>query len=363
MSDPPTLAGRPPAFTDAPGYMAALREALVIHRPDRAVLRLHGRDPVRMVQGLISNDLAGAPEGRGTYATVLTAKGRLVADVRAFRRAAGDVLLETAADAMPALRQHLKRFVPPLFARQDDLSAAWRVLGVYGPGSDSALRRVLGAAPETTQEESFIETPFADAVLLATFTLYAGIPGCDIFGPTEAVDRLRAALVEGGVATAGQDILETLRIEAGRPRWGAELDEGVIPLEAGLRQRAISETKGCYTGQEVIVRILHRGHVNRHLRGLLLGSIPPPAAGTELRNADGRVVGHLTSACVSPRLGQTIGLGYVRREVSPPAVVSLAMGAEGDVAAHVVELPFDLPDTPMSATHDAGTVSSEKTGG
>jgi folate-binding protein YgfZ len=244
---------------------------------------------------------------------------------------------------MPGLREHLKRFIPPLFARQDDLSGAWRTLGVYGPGAESALRDVLGVAPRTAAEDAFVQARFAEADLIAVRTFYAGVPGLDVFGPATAVNAVRAALLEQGVTPAGQEALETLRIEAGRPRWGAELDEGVIPLEAGLRQRAISETKGCYTGQEVIVRILHRGHVNRHLRGLLVGTVAPPAPGAQLRQADGRVVGHVTSARVSPRLGQTIALAYVRREVVPPAVLMLSAAGPGDVVAHVVELPFELP--------------------
>lgn len=110
----------------------------------------------------------------------------------------------------------------------------------------------------------------------------------------------------------------------------------MIPLEAGLRERAISTTKGCYTGQEVIVRILHRGHVNRELRGLLLGDAPAPAHGASLSLPDAdKSVGYVTSACASPRLGQTIALAYVRREVGPGATVLV----DGH-AARVVELPF-----------------------
>jgi folate-binding protein YgfZ len=128
-----------------------------------------------------------------------------------------------------------------------------------------------------------------------------------------------------------------LRIEAGTPRWGADLDENVIPLEAGLRDKMISETKGCYTGQEVIIRILHRGHVNWMLRGALLGGAPPPERGTPLVSAEGKQVGRITSASVSPRHGQTIALCYARRELLLPAVVQLG---ETGFDAQVVTLPF-----------------------
>src|SRR5690606_23668699 len=120
--------------------------------------------------------------------------------------------------------------------------------------------------------------------------------------PAARLAEIRAALEQAGALPAGLDALEVLRIEAGQPRWGAELTGDVIPLEAGLRASAISETKGCYTGKEVIVRILHRGHVNWHLGGVLLGELPPPSAGTQLIDpAEGRKVARITSACRSPR--------------------------------------------------------------
>src|SRR4051794_32121624 len=149
-----------------------------------------------------------------------------------------------------------------------------------------------------------------------------------------------------GARPAGLGAIETLRIEAGRPRFGADLTEDVIPTEAfeesGLMERAISFTKGCYTGQEVIIRIAHRGHVNKHLRGLLLGDAPAPAPGTRLVNAEtGKDAGWLTSVAHSPMLGQAVALGYVRREVEPGAAVRL--GATDGAAATVVRLPFERP--------------------
>jgi tRNA-modifying protein YgfZ len=147
-------------------------------------------------------------------------------------------------------------------------------------------------------------------------------------------------LEEAGARRAGHATLDVLRIEAGRPKWGAELDESRIPLEAGLRERAISETKGCYTGQEVIIRVLHRGHVNWLLRGVLLGDAPAPSRDASLvRTEDSKQVGRVTSTAWSPRLGQTVALAYVRREVEPGTVLRLE--TEAGPEATVVELPFD----------------------
>ncbi|HSJ10993.1 MAG TPA: glycine cleavage T C-terminal barrel domain-containing protein [Longimicrobiales bacterium] len=312
-------------------YAAAHRGAIAVERADRTFLRVHGRDPVRMLQGLITNDLAGAPAGRAVFAAVLTPKGKMVAEVRIVRRG-DELLLETAATARDGLVAHLKKFVPPLFARFDDASETWRMLGVYGP--DAA--RVLRAAGIETAALAREDDAMEDDVVVCIATSYAGVPGFDLVLPAAAFDAVRARVVEAGAVPADADVVEVLRVEAGSPRWGAELLDTTIPLEAGLRTRAISETKGCYTGQEVIIRILHRGHVNWLLRGMLLGEVAPPAPGTELQNADGKRVARITSAVRSARFGQTIALAYVRREVDAGATLTL-----DGATVRVVALPFD----------------------
>lgn len=312
-------------------YVAATRDAGVLRRPDRVVVRMHGRDPLGMVQGLITNDLAGAPEGRAVYAALLTPKGRMIADLRALTWG-DDVLLEVDRGALDGLTATLKKMVPPLFARFE-VTEQWQVMSLVGPRSREVAVAVAGDAPaEDAQEEAFVASEDG-ALVLRTYN------GYDVIAGAERIDGWFEAAVAGGARAIDAATLEVVRIEAGRPRWGAELTEAVIPLEAGLRERAISETKGCYTGQEVIIRILHRGHVNRHLRGLKLGELAPPEQGTELfRAEDGRAMGLVTSACVSPAFGETIGLGYVRREIEPPGPVRL--GAPDGPEIEVVALPF-----------------------
>jgi folate-binding protein YgfZ len=324
------------------GYTAAHRSAAVIERTDRAFVRVYGRDPVRMLQGLISNDLARADGTRAVYAAVLTPKGKMVCDVRVLRRG-DELLVETDATAANALIAHLKKFVPPLFARFDDVTPQWSVLGLYGPHARPLLVGVFDASvPQNTMEDDAHLITVDDATLIAVATSHTVCGGFDLIGVPAAVnvaaDRLRAAGAEPLDAAA----LDVLRIEAGRPRWGADMDENTIPLEAGLRARAISETKGCYTGQEVIVRILHRGHVNWLLRGVLLGALEPPAAAASLLHPrDYRTIGRITSAARSPVLGQTVALAYVRREVEPPAEAQLETATGPRV--QIVTLPFQAP--------------------
>lgn len=286
----------------------------VIRRTDRTIIRMYGRDPLRMVQGLATNDIAGAAENEAVYTAFLTAKGKMIGDARVLRRPAGDIWIETDQGAAANIVANLKKFVPPLFARFEVLESH-EVIGLYG---DRAAEIAHGLPVEAA-----LGNPFRADALDLIFT--AGL----------AENAERAAL-QAGAEHIGFAELEVVRIEAGEPKWGAELTEDVIPLEAGLRQVAISETKGCYTGQEVIIRILHRGHVNRHLRGVLTRSNDLPVIGSELlRTEDNKPVGRVTSACVSAWLGQAIALAFIRREVEPHAGLTLD-GRE----VTVVELPF-----------------------
>lgn len=328
-------------------YRAAHRSAVLVDRSGRGLVRAYGRDPVGMVHGLATADIQAVTERKGVYSAMLTPKGRMVAELRVFRRAT-ELLIDTNHAALPGLMAHFRKYVPPLFAEFQDISEDWSMLSVFGPRAREYVGGGLSVSMPTFMPEfgamwASIHKQVPgfgpdDADVLIVRTLYAGVDGYDIFVPTPAVVATWTALRDDGLVPAGHGTLDVLRIEAGRPRWGSELTEDVIPLEAGLRERAISETKGCYTGQEVIVRILHRGHVNRHLRRLQLGDVPTPDAGTKLvRPGDGRVVGFVTSACHSPRAKETIGLGYVRREVALPARLHLATQDGPEI--RVTELP------------------------
>lgn len=328
-------------------YQAACSGAVAAERSDRSIVRVHGRDPVKMIQGLISNDIVNAPADRAVYAAVLTPKGKMVADVRVLRHGP-DLLLETDAAAAEGLMQHLRKFVPPLFAKFENADAAWGELGVYGPTARAVVAEVLGIAlPDESAQDDVHAGAVGDAGLIAIATSYFGVPGFDVLVPAPALETVWRALVSAGARPVGHATLDVLRIEAGSPRWGAELTDTTIPLEAGLRERAISETKGCYTGQEVIIRILHRGHVNRVLRHILMGDATAPVPEAPLvRAEDGRNVGRITSAAWSPRFGQTIALGYVRREVEPGA-----------------KLHLESADGPVVTVEVAGSASATASGG
>jgi folate-binding protein YgfZ len=329
----------PRSYGDAPAeYLAATTTAAVVDRADRALVRVYGRDPLRILQGVLTNDVTLASPERAVYAALLTPRGRMIADLRVLR-AGDDFLLELDAAALPALLDSFRRTVPPLFARFEDVSESWHVVGVYGPGAAVRLGALLGAPlPPADFEDVATTVSAAGEPALAVSTRLTGGPGYDVVASPAAATTLWHDLLAAGVRPMGHAPLDVLRIEAGVPRWGAELTPVTIPLEAGLQERAISTGKGCYTGQEVIIRILHRGHVNWLLRGLLLGQAAGAGRDTPLFDAGGKQVGRITSSAWSPRLDQEIALGYVRRELEPGGMLRLA--TPDGPQAQVVTLPF-----------------------
>ncbi len=334
-------------FGDPAGeYQAATAGAALFDRSHRVRVLLRGKGPARMLTGVATGRIPEdpAPAGFGGWQVtsapenlVLTPKGRIVTDLRLLRLAPGEegaFLLELPKAGWEPLRAHFARYLPPRFARPTDVSAETRLLTVVGPEAAGAVAGALAAAMPKAPAEALTALAEGGALLrgdpdagdLVAVIRSAQVlpPAFDLVGPPATLDPVEAALAAGGVRKAGTGAWHTLRIERGTPETGTELGEDVIPPEAGLERRAIDHQKGCYTGQEVIVRIRDRGHVNRHLRGILLGDLPAPAPGTPLFvDAREREVGEVRSAASSPRFGQTIALGYVRREVAPGGRVRL----------------------------------------
>jgi folate-binding protein YgfZ len=274
----------------------------------------------------------------------------MVAELRLLRAgpaAEEGFLLDLPAACRDATLDHLRRYVPPRLATLDDVSGESVLVTVVGPRASELLAGELGALLDAEgltalEEGDLVRVPpnseeAGGGALTLIRTGEVGVPAFDLLGSASAVDRIASRLEAAGVSHADEQVWETLRIEAGRPAYGADMDDTTLPVEAGIHPRVVDYRKGCFTGQEVLIRIRDRGHVNRLLRGLLMGEVPPPAPGTELfRAGEERPVGRVTSATRSPRFGQVIGLGYVRREVSPPA--ELRMGDPAGPPVSVREL-------------------------
>lgn len=342
-------------------YEAAVEAVGVVDRSHRGRLVLSGKAPIQMLGGILTGRMpaeqvqrsAGGSTGRAEYSAVLTQKGRMVTDLRAFNTGTSEeerVFLDVPGAGFEALLGHLAKFVPPRLARTEDVTGRTGMLTLVGPGS-TALIADLGLVDGVTAddlegmgEDEMISAPGADAMRVVRTNEVRGM-AYDVFAVGEAVRTLWKRAVAAGARPVGQGVWQTLRVEAGRPAYGQDMDETTIPYEAGIVERAVDHTKGCYTGQEVIVRIRDRGHVNRLLRGLLLGDMPTPAVGVELFQGDeGKAVGRITSAVSSPHFGEAIALAYVRRAVEPRT--SVRVGVDGP-SAEVRELTEEewLPRT------------------
>lgn len=311
---------------------AALRQgAAVVDLSAREVVAVTGPDRLSFVQGMVTQDVEKLPEGGVVDTALLTAKGAMVSDARVVRRA-DELLLLVEPGFGPVVREALQRYLISEDAEVSELSAAFGQLALVGPGAEAVAKAALGELPgDPGGLRPFDREGASGWVLPQGLRLH----GLDLLTPVASLPAVFERLLGAGAVPAGFDALEVLRVERGTPRYGADLDEKTIPLEAHL-QRAISYEKGCYIGQEVIARATFRGHVNRQLVGLSFAA--PPPLRTELFLGERRV-GLVTSAVNSPVLGP-IGLGYAHRDVAQPgAALSLAGGAG---AVTVRALPFTL---------------------
>ena len=312
----------------------------VVRLADRGLIEVRGGDRVRWLNGMLSNDvstLAQGPDSSGCYALLLTHRGAITADFHVMLRPDA-FWLETSRGAVAGVIERLERFIVADDVELLDRSDEFARLGVEGPGAAAQLSAAAGA-PVSLTLDSCGDFELAQASTVVAAFGWSGEQAFQIFVAPDVADRVLAALLAGEDGTEAAEIdpeaLEVARIEAGTPQLGAELDEEVLPDEAGL-DRAISTTKGCYTGQEIVARLRSRGQVNHLLVGLRFeGALPAPDAA--LHN-DTRRTGEVTSACASPVAG-LIGLGFVRRD---DAVAGTSLKLDGG-SATVALLPFVSP--------------------
>ena len=308
----------------SPAYRAITTSCGLFDRSERGKLALTGTDAKSFLQGQVSNDVESLRAGTGCYAAFLTPKGKMLGDLRILD-AGQELLLDTERVALQALFNMIRRFSIGYDVQLHKRTLERGLLSLIGPDAVAVLGAPsLSDAPEHLHLEVEVDGVAARAIRTDV--------GVDLLCDASDTERLSAALQDAGVLPVDEAVVEALRVEHGRPRYGIDLDESVIPQEAGLNERAVSFTKGCYVGQETVARLYYRGKPNRHLRGLRL--FGPAATGDPVRFAD-REVGRLGSVVESPRLGW-IALALVRREAPPGSDVAVGDG----LGAEVVELPF-----------------------
>lgn len=328
--------GKPEAIGE--GYRALRGGAAVAERRDVGRILVTGADRRSYLQGLLTNDIAALTPGTGCYAAMLTAQGRMLTDLRVLEL--GDaILLDVPRTVTARIREHLDRFVFSEDVQVEDTTATQAEIGVYGPDAVRVLAGcgVSGSDQSPVYSSSRGTVAGADAVVVRSDDY--GVPGYDLIVDARAIASVVAALTEAGAVPASDDDLEIARIEAGRPVFGPDMDQDTIPLEAGIDDRAISRTKGCYVGQEVIVRVLDRGkgRVAKRLVGLAFDpAAEVPAPGAIVRAAS-REAGHVTSAVRSAALRRPIALAYLHRDFVEPGT---SVDVEGGGSAAVSALPF-----------------------
>jgi folate-binding protein YgfZ len=322
-------------------YRALTERCGIVDRSERGKLALTGGEAGEFLNGQVTNDILALLPGQGCYAAFLTHKGKMLGDLRVLATEE-ELLLDTERVALQALFDTIRRFKIGYDVDLHKRTLQTALLSLMGPGAEHVVAAALAADPGLAPIRVHVQEPGlapdehchvparlggVDVRLVRTDT------GVDVLCDADAGPAVRQALIAGGAEPVSEAVAEIVRVEQGRPRYGVDMDNTTIPQEAGLNERAVSFTKGCYVGQETVARLHYKGKPNRLLRGLRLSE--PVDAGAELALGE-RAVGRLTSSVLSPRFGP-IGLGLVRVQAQPGDTVSVG---EHGATARVCELPF-----------------------
>ncbi len=335
--------GDPVAEHAARGHCAG-----ILYLNFRGRLCLTGADRIRFLHGQVTNDVKRLQAGEGCYAALVSAKGRIQSDLNLYCLP-DEVLLDFEPGLAQAVSQRLANYIVADDVQLVDVAPEYGLLSAQGPNAKCVITTVLSALSSAgipAAPFSFVQ--LTDPLLGDIYVVNQprlSTSGFDLFVPAAAMPTLAAKLIEtaksSGGAPCGWQSLEMARIEAGIPRYGVDMDETNIALECGIETRAVSFSKGCYVGQEVLNRIHTLGHVNKELCGLRLadGLETMPVKGDKLFHA-AKEVGFVTSALASPAFKSKIALGYVRRETSQVGTALFLHSAGAQTPARIVQLPF-----------------------
>jgi tRNA-modifying protein YgfZ len=300
-----------------------LREECGLLERERGAIDVLGPDGAEYLQGQLTNDVEALGVGEGQYAALLDRKGHMQTDLRVLRVGEDAILLDTEPGTKDAALRHLTMYSIGRDVQVGDATVERAFISLIGPRA----AEIAGTPPLPEFANEATKLASVDVVAVGTRD------GIDILFPAAERERVIAALTDAGAVEVSPEAVEILRVEAGVPRFGAEMDAGTMPAEASIVDEAVSFTKGCYIGQETVARLHYKGKPNKHLRGLRLSASAAPGAALRLGDKE---VGTLGGAVVSPAHGP-IGLAIVRREAEPGA--ELTVGEDG-VTAEVVALPF-----------------------
>jgi folate-binding protein YgfZ len=325
----------PGRFGDpADEYNHARSGAVLGDESHRGKVEVRGADAARFLHNLTTNDIGNLAPGRGCEAFLTTVKAKVIAYLRIFRQDAASFWLDVAPGAAERVIAHLDRYLISEQVEFVDHTKAFAQMHLAGPAAPALLAPLLGGAAAPAEQLQHMHVPFGQ--LRRDDAL--GLPEYDLLCAADRAAELWRQLTAGGARPIGREACEILRVEAGLPREGADIDETTFAPEVGRIAATICYTKGCYLGQESIVMARDRGQVNRSLVGVRLpgGPVPPGS----LLFAQGKEVGRVTSSVVSPRLGSALGLAYLRRGHQEPGTAVEVEVAGTRAPAEVTKLPI-----------------------
>ncbi len=317
-------------------YRALRESAGIIDASSRSRLCVTGADRVKFLHGQVTNNVKDLQPGQGCYAALVSARGKIQSDLRIYILE-NEILLDFEPGLAGTVQSRLEKHIIAEDVQVADVSAQYGLWRVQGPKAVDVISKLPWkfVIPGHTPAVASLAEP-----ALGELYLTAEPGGFGIYAPTAAMPAIGEGLKKTGAPLCGWQALETARIEAGIPRFGADMDETNLAPEV-LGVEAISYSKGCYIGQEVIARIRTYGQVARSLRGLLLPDNLPavPARGDKLLLVD-KEVGYVTSATFSPRMKTNIALACIRREANSPGTELRLQTSAAKIPALVVDLPF-----------------------
>lgn len=322
-------------------YQAARSGVAIVDLSHRGLLQFTGPDRLSFLQGMLSNDLKLLEPFDGHYATLLTQQGKVVADVRVLC-SLNSFYLDFWEHLKDRILEHLNRYLVADEVEIADRTAQYAILSLQGPRAEALLHSLAEGLALPARPQQHMMATIEGAVVCIVRQSYTGEPGFDLITPTESLTKIAEQLTRLGepfsAAWMGEQALDILRLEAGIPRYGVDFTEDHLLLEVGIEQ-AVSFTKGCYLGQEVVERIRSRGHVNKKLCGLVLQGQTPATAGDKLYSGT-REAGVITSSVFSPQLKQPIALGYLHKDFWEPGTELFVDRGTSAIGATVARLPF-----------------------
>jgi folate-binding protein YgfZ len=341
----------PGSYGDESGEYATVREggAGLIDLSSRGRFLVNGSEAVQFLNGLITNDMKTLEENRWMPAAFPNVQGRLIAPVRVVRivrigeantdgKFSPTFLIDTEAITHERVFKTIERFTLAGDFQVGDITNQTAQFTIQGTKAVNMVGMVLGDRPSSLPPNGATRTMWHDADVMVIRSTHTGEDGFDLIVDSEHAENLWDSFLNAGARPVGHDALEVLRIEAGIPRFGVDMDDTNVVTEA--LDEAVSYTKGCYVGQEIIARIKYRGHVAKKLSGLVFNQQVSVEAGANIKSSDDKDIGRITSVTHSPRLNQTIALGYLKYDYLAAGTAVKVTAGSDEVLATVSALPF-----------------------